>query len=160
MFFRKWLQHNAKFIIHWLEKFLPLEPKLGLITFTTTEGAVELSNITVGDDTGSLNASVSFKDVHGHDTQAEDVPQWTSSDESVVSLAVSEDGLSAVATVSAPGAALIEVKSTTADGDEIVAQGSVTVTPGEPSSSEVTFTPAEEAPVGEPPVEEQPVEEA
>jgi hypothetical protein len=156
MFFRKWLQHNAKFIIAWLEKFIPQEPRLALITFTTTEGEIVMADISVRDDAGPLSAVVSFKDVHGHDTAAEDTPTWTSSDENAVSLEVAADGLSATATVNGPGAALIEVVSMTADGDEIKAQGTVTVTAGEPASGDVSFAPAEEAPVEEPPVEEPP----
>jgi hypothetical protein len=156
-FWRKWLQHNAKFIIKWLQKYLPQEPKVALITFTTTEGVVTLAEITVSDDTGGLAASVSFKDVHGHDTPAQDVPAWTSSDENVVALATSEDGLSATATIIGPGASLIQVTSFTDDGDEITAQGTITVTPGEPSSSEVTFAPLEgNGGETEPPVEEPP----
>ncbi len=156
MFFRRWLQHNAKFIIAWLEKYIPQEPKLALITFTSG-GVVTLAETTVRDDVGTLSASVSFKDVHGHDTAAEDVPTWTSSDEAVLSLDVADDGLSATATVNAPGASLVEVTSTTADGDEIKAQGTVTVTAGEPASGEVTFT--EGAPAGGNGGEEPPVEE-
>jgi uncharacterized protein YjdB len=160
MFFRRWLQHNAKFIIAWLEKFIPQEPRLALITFTATtdgEEVVTLAETQVQDDVGQLTARVSFKDVHGHDTAAEDVPTWTSSDESVVSLEVAEDGLSATATVNAPGASLIEVTSMTADGDEIKAQGTVTVTAGEPASGEVTFEEgAASGGTEEPPAEEAP----
>ena len=143
-------------LVTWLQKFLPQKPAVALITFTTTEGVEKLAEITVPDDTGSLSASVSFKDVHGHDTPAQDVPTWSSSDESVVSLAASEDGLSATATIVGPGASLIEVISMTDDGDEIKAQGTVTVTAGEPATSEVTFS---EATSEEPTPEEPPVEE-
>lgn len=153
MFLRRWLQHNAKFIIAWLEKFIPQEPKLAIITFTTNEGVVTLAETQVRDDAGTLNARVSFKDIHGHETAAEDTPEWTSSDEAVLSLAVAEDGMSAVATVNGPGASLVEVTSTTADGDEIVAQGTVTVTAGEPASGEVSFEQGAPAEGEEPPPE-------
>jgi hypothetical protein len=162
MFFRRWLQHNAKFLIAWLEKFIPQEPKLALITFTYTDNdgkeVVKLAETQVQDDVGTLTATVSFKDVHGHDTAAEDVPTWTSSDESVLSLSVGSDGLSAVATVLAPGASLVEVTSMTADGDEIKAQGTVTVTAGEPATGEVSFSEGSGngGEVEPPPVEEPP----
>jgi hypothetical protein len=161
MFFRRWLQHNAKFLIAWLEKFIPQEPKLALITFTYTDDdgkeVIALADTSVRDDVGTLSASVSFKDVHGHDTAAEDVPSWTSSDEAVLSLDVADDGLSATATVNGPGASLVEVTSMTADGDEIKAQGTVTVTAGEPASGDVTFS--EGTPPGGNGGEEPPIEE-
>ena len=156
MFFRRWLRMNAALLIEWLQRFVPGNPKVGIVTFTTQEGEVALAEITVPSDSAPLTARVSFKDSEGNDAPAQDVPAWTSSDENAVSLSTSEDGLSATATIGGPGASLIEVKSVTDDGDEIVAQGTITVTPGEPASGEVSFEPAAE---GEPPVEGEPAPE-
>ena len=147
----RWLRRLAA----WLEGLLPAATVSGQITFTTSEGVVQVGQITVPADTASLQARVSFRDSEGSETPAQDVPAWTSSDEGAVTLEVSEDGLTATATIGVAGASLIEVRSFTDDGDEIVAQGTVTVTPGEPATGEVSFSaPAEEPPVEEPPAEE------
>jgi hypothetical protein len=150
MFFRAWLRANAALIIKWLQRYIPGDPQVGQLIFKTKEGVIAVAEITVPSDSAPLNARVSFLDSEGNEAPAQDVPAWTSSDENAVSLSVSEDGLSATANIGGPGASLIEVKSVTDDGDEIVAQGTITVTPGEPASGEVSF---EEAPEGEAPPE-------
>lgn len=112
-----------------------------------------MASITVGDDAGSLEASVSFLDEHGHETSADDVPQWSSSDEAVASVAASEDGMSASVSILAPGVALIDVSSTNTDGSMASAQGTITVQPGDAVIGEVNFTEAAAPPVEEPPAE-------
>lgn len=157
--FRRWIRLNAVFLIRVLQKFIPDQPSYAIVIFTGKEGS-RMGAITVGDDAGTLDASVSFLDEHGHETTADDVPQWTSSDEAVASVAASEDGLSATVTVNAPGVALIDVVSTNDDGSTAQAQGTITVQPGDAVIGDVNFAGAtgdggEEEP---PPVEEPPVE--
>lgn len=98
-----------------------------------------MGSITVGDDSAPLAASVTFKDAKGYDTQPSGTPAWSSSDESVASVAASADGLTAEVTVGAPGAAVIEVVEQDESGEEIVAQGTITVQPGDAEIGEVTF---------------------
>lgn len=110
--------------------------------------------IEVKADSLPLGATVKFLDAEGHETPADDVPRWSSSDEAVATLTVSEDGLSAEVAVGGPGASQIEVRSTEANtGAEVVAAGTVTVLPGDAVVGDVTFT----APTAEePPAEEEP----
>lgn len=98
-----------------------------------------MASITVPDDSAPLNASVKFMDAEGHETTADDVPQWLSSDEAVASVAASEDGLSAEVSIGAPGVALIDVSSTNDDGSVAAAQGTITVQPGDAVIGEVSF---------------------
>lgn len=98
-----------------------------------------MASIEVVDTAGSLNASVSFLDAHGHPTTADDVPAWASDNEAAASVAASEDGLSAVVSILAPGAAIISVTTTNTDGSTASAQGTVTVMPGDAFIGEVSF---------------------
>jgi uncharacterized protein YjdB len=100
-----------------------------------SEGSIRMGEITVEDTAAPLSATVTFKDEHGHDTQPDETPEWTSSDESVASVTASEDGLTATVTVANPGATVIEC----AAGD-IVAQGTVTVQPGDAVIGDVSFS--------------------
>ena len=136
----RWLRHTADK----LHQLIPGSPVLGNLLFFN-EGTVLMASIEVLDTAGSLNASVAFLDAHGHPTTADDVPAWSSDNEAAVTVAASEDGLSAVATVVAPGAAIISVTSTNTDGSTASAQGTVTVMPGDAVIGEVTFE--EAAPV-------------
>jgi hypothetical protein len=98
-----------------------------------------MASITVPDNAAALAASVSFLDAEGQPTTADDVPAWTSSDESVATLTVADDGLSASVEIGAPGVALIDVTTTNDDGSTAAAQGTITVTPGDAVLGEVTF---------------------
>jgi hypothetical protein len=174
-FWTRLLEYNARFLAHalreaadWLDAAAPGPPVVAYPVLFSYEEEFFVSAVTVPDTAGTLQASVAFKDVHGHDTQPSETPQWSSSDEGVASVSAGGDGLSAEVTIAGPGVSLIEVRA-----GEVVSQGSVTVTPGDAVIGEVTFGPAEEIlpsppeqeegqaeqPAGEQPVGEQPVDE-
>jgi hypothetical protein len=98
-----------------------------------------MGEITVPDTEPNLSASVTFLDAEGHETTADDVPQWSSTDESVATVTPSEDGMSATFEVGGPGAAVIEVRSTNTDGSEVVSQGTITVQAGDAAIGSVEF---------------------
>lgn len=107
-----------------------------------------MGEITVTVDAAPLGASARFLDAKGNETTPDEVPQWSSSDENVASVEASGDGLSAVVTVNSPGATVIEVSTVETNTDtEIVAQGTVTVQPGDTVIGDVSFS--ENAPVPE-----------
>jgi hypothetical protein len=122
----------------------PRRPKSGTVYFTTKQGDKPVSEITVQEDHAPLKASVVFKDVNGLVVQPDDIPRWSSSDETTASVSSAEDGMSAEVTIVAPGATVIEVASTESNtGVEVIAQGTVTVQPilpGDTAIGEVTFT--------------------
>jgi uncharacterized protein YjdB len=101
-----------------------------------------MGEITVPDTQAEpLHAAVSFVDAHGHPTTADDVPQWTSSDESVATVAAGEDGLSADVTIAGtPGSAVVTVNSTNDDGSTVTATGLVNVSAGDAAVGSVDFT--------------------
>lgn len=152
----KFVQELCEKIFEYLTKF-DTKPATAKIDMEDTG----MADISVPDTHGTLNAVVSFADVHGHPTSPNDVPQWSSSDPNVASVDSSADpaGLAATVTILGPGATVIGVSSAGADGNPITAQGTITVTSGPATSGEVVFdTGDEEPPVEEPPVEEPPVE--
>lgn len=159
MFRERFIRANAALIEEWLRsiadkvhELIPGPPVLGFILLSDERKTV-MASITVPADSAPLNASVKFLDSEGNETPADDVPAWTSSDEAVASVSAGDDGLSAEVSVGAPGVALIEVKSVEANtGAEVVAQGTITVQPGDAVIGEVSF---EEGGSEEPP----PVEE-
>lgn len=107
-----------------------------------------MGEITVTVDAAPLGASAKFLDAKGNETTPDEVPEWTSSDESVATVQASDDGMSAVVTVSSPGATVIEVSTVeTNTNTEIVSQGTVTVQPGDTVIGDVSFS--ENAPVPE-----------
>lgn len=152
------VQHNARFLAdamrRWAEQLDAAAPGPPVVAFPilfTTGRETSVGQINVPDSSDPLNASVSFRDAKGYETSPEGTPAWSSSDEAVASVQASEDGLSASVTVGAPGATVIEVRETDSQGQEIVAQGTVTVQPGDAVIGEVNFsggspTAADEAP--------------
>lgn len=67
-------------------------------------------------------------------------PVWTSSDDTIVTVAPSADGSNAdVATTGKLGDAQITVSGTTADGRPIVGRGDLTVTTSAPTTIELVF---------------------
>ncbi len=128
----KWLRELAQ--------YLHGEPAvMGYVLFHKG-GKLAMASITIPDTSSSLQASVAFLDEHGHATTADDVPQWTSSDENVAILTPSEDGLSCSFQILGPGVTLIDVTSTNEDGSTAQAQGTITVQPGDAVIGEVSFT--------------------
>jgi hypothetical protein len=152
---------NLALLREWLESLTAGSPALAFILFKN--GGLKLASTEISDEVRELTASVKFLDEHGHETTADDVPQWSSSDEDVASVTAAEDGLSADVLIAGPGVALISVSSTNDDGSIAQAQGTLTVTPGDAVIGDVTFeeaaAPSEPPPVEEPPAEEPPAEE-
>lgn len=123
------------------------------ILFHTPSGGIAVGEITVTVDAAPLSASVKFLDAKGNETQPDEVPDWASSDESVATVSASEDGMSCTVTVGSPGASVIEVSTVESNtGEEIVAQGTVTVQPGDTVIGSVEFS--ESTGGGEAPPEE------
>jgi len=122
-----------------VERLAPGPPVSASLTLTREEPMADLS---VQDNSGPLNGAVTFKDALGNVAAPNDVPAWASSDETVASVAAAADGLSAVVTVvGAEGASLITVDSIDADGTDIKASMTLTVTAGPPATGEVVLTP-------------------
>jgi hypothetical protein len=160
-FLRQWIYVNRIFLegaFRRAAQLFPGPPSYALL-FIDNEGETHMSSTTVSDTSGPLNAHVTFLDAHGHETTADDVPQWTSDNEGVASVAASSDGMSAEVTVSGtPGAAVISVDSTNTDGSTVHSQGTITVLPGDAVSGDVTFEGGEPPPdTTEPPAEGEPV---
>ena len=126
----------------WLETLLP-GPAVAAypVVFRTTEGSATVGQIEVKDDAAPLTASVTFVDSEGSPTTPDETPEWSSTDENVATVTASGDGMSAEVSIGSPGAAVIEVSTTeTSTGEEIVAQGTITVTPGDTVMGSVEFT--------------------
>lgn len=122
---------------------LPGPAVSGTLAFTTTEG-VHVSDLSILDsDTTPKNVSASFKDAAGQGAKLDDVPTWSSSDETVATVQASDDGLSAVVTpLGVEGATLIKAETVDQDGTAVDASGTLTVTGGEAVSGDLTFTDA------------------
>jgi hypothetical protein len=144
-FWKRLAQVNGPFIAETLrrlareiELLTPGEPALGFVMFHN-EG-IHMSAIQVVDTSLPLNATVSFLDAEGSPTTADDIPAWSSSDDSVALATASEDGLSASVAIGAPGVALITVMTTNDDGSTAEAQGTITVVPGDAVIGDVSFS--------------------
>ena len=137
MFLKKLLRLNAEFIIKALQQLIPGPPKVAFILFHN--GGLTMASVTVPDTSAPLSASVKFLDAEGFETTADDVPAWTSSDETVATLTVADDGLSASVDIGGPGVSLIDVSTTNEDGSTADAQGTITVQPGDAVIGEVNF---------------------
>ena len=106
-----------------------------------------MGEITVPADADPLNATVKFLDSEGNETTADETPQWSSTDETVAVVTATEDGMSAEVEIGSPGATVIEVSTVEANtGAQIVAQGTVTVQPGDVAVGSVEFS--ESSPTG------------
>lgn len=100
-----------------------------------------MSDITVSDvETGLTAGPLTFADAEGNPTAPDDIPVWSSSDESVATVTPAEDGLTASFVIGGPGASLITVKSMNTNGDELTVAGTITVLPGDAASiGDITF---------------------
>ena len=142
-----------------LEIEVPHDPAAGVLWFIDYEEDIPVGEITVKDDHAPLTATVTWVDAEGSPTTPSGDVTWSSTDESVASIdSTSEDGNTATIGIGSPGAAVVEVATTQEDGDEIVAQGTITVQPGDVEMGSIEFSEAtEEPPAEEPPAEETPV---
>ncbi len=124
-----------------LEVAAPGPPVLAIPVLFYTTKEIAMGEITVNDDAAPFSGTVKFLDAKGNETPADDVPTWSSSDESVATVEASDDGLSATVTAGNPGATVIEVSSVEANtGEAVVAQGTVTVQPGDAVIGDVEFS--------------------
>jgi hypothetical protein len=117
--------------------------------FPGQEVQIEMGEIRIKDTDAPVTGTVTFTDIHGHPTAPDDVPEWSSSDESVATVTASDDGLSGAVAPVGPGEAIIACDSTDTDGTEIHSVGTVIVEAGEAVTGEITFeaaAPPEPAP--------------
>lgn len=120
------------------------EAALAVMVWHPTKGGPLVGALTVKDTSGDLAATVTFLDAEGHETTPDQVPVWTSSDETVATVVPADDGLSATISVGGPGVALIEAHETetveeTGETSDVVAQGTLTVQPGDAVIGSVEF---------------------
>jgi hypothetical protein len=117
---------------------------VAVMVWHRTKGGPLVGELTVKDTSGDLAATVTFLDAEGHETSPDQVPVWSSSDESVATVTAADDGLSATIAVGGPGVTLIEARETetveeTGETSEVVAQGTLTVQPGDAVIGSVEF---------------------
>jgi len=123
-----------------LDVAAPGPPLVAVPVLFHPTGGIAMGEITVTVDAEPLGASVKFLDSKGNETQPDETPEWSSSDESVASVSASDDGMTGTVTVSSPGATVIEVSTVeTNTGEDIIAQGTVTVQPGDTVVGSVEF---------------------
>lgn len=139
-----WLAGRLRGLASDLERLIPGPAAIGVLLFTS-KGPPRMAEITLNDDHADINATVTFLDSEGHETTPDQTPTWTSSDETVATVTVSDDGLSATIAIGAPGVTLIEARETETDETtggtfDIIAQGTITVQPGEAVIGSIEFT--------------------
>lgn len=122
-----------------LDELMALLPGPAVRASISFDQGGTMPDISVQDDHAPLTGTVEFKDAKGAVTQAEGKPTWASSDESVASVSASDDGLTATVTVGNPGAAVISCDSIDADGTDIAAAATVTVTSGPPATGDISL---------------------
>jgi uncharacterized protein YjdB len=97
------------------------------------------SQIQVADDHADIHATVSFVDAEGSPTTPSNPVTWASDNEAAATATADEDGMGATIHFGSPGAAIISVTTTNEAGDEVKAQGTVTVVPGDVALGTVDF---------------------
>lgn len=95
--------------------------------------------ISVADDSGPLSATVTFLDAEGNVAQVDDIPEWSSDNETAATVTGSEDGMTGTVEIGAPGAAVISVTTVNGDGTEVTSQGTITVIAGKAVTGDVEF---------------------
>lgn len=124
-----------------IQSLSPDPPYAGFVVFNS-KGRLTVAETIVSADVGSVTANVRFLDAHGNETTPDDVPAWSSSDESVATVEVDAEGVSATVTVTGKaGASVVGVETVEANtGDTIRAEGTLTVQASDTTvSGEVTF---------------------
>jgi hypothetical protein len=148
-FLAKWAQLNGPFLVkalrslaEQLEQLFPGSPTMATPVIFTTEGESAMGMISVADDSGPLEATVTFLDAEGHVADVDDVPEWTSDNETAATVSASEDGMTGTIEIGAPGAAIISVTTVNEDGTEVTSQGTITVIAGKAVTGDVEFAEA------------------
>lgn len=153
-FWRLLIEHNGVFVAKLLrnlatqiEQAAPGPPDQAIVIWHTN-GGITLMDLQVLDTSGPLDGTVSFLDAVGNPTTADDVPVWSSSDETIATVAAAADGMSAVVTpTGALGATVIGVDSTrSSDQADVHAQATLTVVASEETSGSVTLAAQAPAP--------------
>jgi hypothetical protein len=123
-----------------IELAAPGPPALIVYLWRTEEG-VSTMPLNIKDTDADPTASIAVLDVDGNATTPDDVPAWSSSDESVATVAAAADGLSAtIAKTGTTGATVIGVSSTrSSDGVVLSGGDTLTVEPSEESTIAVTL---------------------
>lgn len=109
-----------------------------------------MGEVTVKDTETALVAMVTALDSEGHETTFDEIPTWSSSDESVAVCRPTSDGYNCEFDIGAPGSAVITVTGVeTGSGErvEIVSTGLINVTAGDAVVGSVEFSVAAAAPV-------------
>jgi len=152
-FFQRLLQNNAKFfakefrkLADQLDAAAPGQPVTAFpLIFYSTQGGLDVSDIQVQDDSAPLTATATFLDARGNPATPGATPTWTSSDESVATIEVAEDGMSATVTVvGGLGAAQItctDPESADDNTDDVISVGTVSVVPGNAVVGDIQFSP-------------------
>lgn len=151
-FLDRLIRHNGPFIAHALreaakqiELAAPGPARAGAMVFLT-KGGTAVAEFTASDELVSATGRVAPMDAKGNPTTLDGTLAWTSSDESVATVAADTgDPLSATVTIGNPGVALIEAVSQETDNEtgdpyEFRAQGTITVTPGDATVGSIEFT--------------------
>ena len=138
-----WLAHTLRALARQVELIAPGRARFAVVLFIN-RGEITVAEATVTTELADLTARVKFTDAEGNETQPDGTPAWSSSDEAVATVSASEDGFTATISVGSPGVALIEVRSQetdneTGDAYELVAQGTLTVQPGDAVIGSVEF---------------------
>lgn len=97
------------------------------------------SQIQVPDDHADIHATVSFVDSEGSPTTPTNPVTWASDNGFAAEVTADADGMGANIVIGSPGAAIISVTTTNAAGEEIKAQGTITVVPGDVALGTVDF---------------------
>lgn len=134
-------------LAHEIDLIAPGPPVAASPPLFITSKETKMGQITVKDSDPAFTGTVTFLDAKGSPTEPDDVPTWTSDDETVVTVEASEDGKSATLTPGSPGtanaaSAQVTVSSTDTDGTIVTAVGVVTVTAGEAVVGDVEFATA------------------
>lgn len=104
-----------------------------------------MSDVTLTDDAGPQDIAIQFLDAKGNQATPGATPEWSSSDESVGTLDVADDGMSAVFTpsgeVGATQLVALDPESEVDDTDDVNVVGTISVVSGKAVSGEMTITP-------------------
>jgi hypothetical protein len=148
-FWRQLVEHNGPFVARLLRQLAtqielaaPGPPEL-LVFIWRTEGGISLMPLNIKDTDPDPTASITVLDADGNATTPDDVPAWTSSDESVATVSAAADGLSATITkTGTTGATVIGVTSTrSSDGVVLSGGDTLTVEPSEEATIQVALAP-------------------